>query len=54
MSSESSVSGSSGNHNVVPYDYSDNKLTQEKFQSLMEILKSFPSGKPTSTVISWA
>jgi len=30
------------------------KLIQEKFQSLMEILKSSPGGKPTSTVISWA
>jgi len=30
------------------------KLTQEKFQSLMEILKSSLGGKPTSTVISWA
>ena len=30
------------------------KLTQEKFQSSMVILKSSPGGKPTSTVISWA
>jgi len=50
MSVESSVSG--GNHNVVPYDYSDKKLTHEKFQSSMEILKSSHGGKPTSTVIS--
>jgi len=28
------------------------KLIQEKFQSLMEILKSSLGGKPTSTVIS--
>jgi len=30
------------------------KLTQGRFLSLMEILKSFLGGKPTSTVISWA
>jgi len=30
------------------------KLTQEKFQSSMEILKSSHGGKPTSTVISCA
>ena len=53
MSGESSVSGSGGNHNVVPYDYSDKK-TQKKFQSSMEILKSSLGGKPTSIVTSWA
>jgi len=30
MSSESSVSSSSGNHNVVPYDYSDKKADSGK------------------------
>jgi len=30
------------------------KLTQEKLQSSMEILKSSLGAKPTSTVISWA
>jgi len=30
------------------------KLTQEEFQSSMEILKSSLGGKPTSTVTSWA
>jgi len=29
------------------------KMTHEKFQSSMEILKSSLGGKPTSTVISW-
>jgi len=31
MSSESSVSGSGGNHNVVPYDYSDMIADSRKF-----------------------
>ena len=33
MSAESSVSGSGsgGNHNVVPYDYSDKKADSEEF-----------------------
>jgi len=30
MSSESSVSGSGGNHNVVPYDYNDKKVDSRK------------------------
>jgi len=30
MSGESSVSGSGGIHNVVPYDYSDKKADSEK------------------------
>jgi len=30
MSAESSVSGSSGNHNVVPYDYTDKKADSGK------------------------
>jgi len=30
MSAESSISGSCGNHNVVPYDYSDNKTDSGK------------------------
>ena len=30
MSGESSVSGSGGNHNVVPYDYSDKKADSGK------------------------
>jgi len=56
MSAESSVSGSGsgGSHNVVPYDTVIRKLTLEKFQSSMEILKSSHGGKPTSTIISWA
>jgi len=28
-------------------------LNLEKCQELMEILKNFPGGKPTSTVMSW-
>jgi len=51
---ESSVSGSSVNHNDVSYAYSDKKADSGKFQSLMEILKSSPGGKPTSTITSWA
>jgi len=30
MSAESSGSGSSGNHNVVPYDYNDKKADSRK------------------------
>jgi len=29
------------------------KLSLVKFKSLMEILKNFLGGKPTSTVMSW-
>ena len=29
------------------------KLNLEKYQDIMEILKNFLSGKPTSTVMSW-
>ena len=29
------------------------KLNLVKFQSLMEILKNFLGGKPTSTIMSW-
>jgi len=29
------------------------KLNLEKYQDLMEILKNFLGGKPTSTVMSW-
>jgi len=55
MSAESSVfgSGSDGNHNVYLMITMTRKLTQERFLSLMEILKSSHGGKPTSTFISW-
>jgi len=51
---ESSVSGSGGNHKLFLMIMVVRKLIQKKFQSLMEILKSFPGGKPTSTIIPWA
>ena len=44
MSGESSVSGSCGNHNVVPYDYSDKKADSGKVPKF----QSSPDGKPTS------
>jgi len=46
---DSSVSGSGGNHNVVPYDYGDKKANSGKFPKF----NGSPGGKPTSTVISW-
>jgi len=42
----------SRNNNTVPYDYGDKKAESDKFQILMEILKNFLGGKPTSTVMS--
>jgi len=51
---ESSVSSSGGNHNVVPYDYSDKKADSGKVPKFNGDPEEFSCGKPTSTVISWA
>jgi len=56
MSAEESISRSGTSHSgaALPYDYGygDKKLNLEKCQGLMEILKNFLGGKPTSTVMS--
>jgi len=41
MSGESSVSGSGGNHNVVPYDYSDKKADSAKVPKFNGDLEEF-------------
>jgi len=57
MSIEESTSRSGTSHScaAVPYDYGygNKKANLEKCQDLMEILKNFLGGKPTSTVMSW-
>ena len=57
MSAEESTSRSGTSHSgaAVPYDYGygDKKAESGKVPDLMEILKNFLGGKPTSTVMSW-
>ena len=59
MSGEESTSRSGTSQSggaSIPYDYGygDKKSIPHVWrQDLMEILKNFPGGKPTSTVMSW-
>jgi len=58
MSGEESTSRSGTSQSggaSIPYDYVmvTRNLNLEKCQDLMEILKNFPGGKPSSTVMSW-
>ena len=45
MSAESSVSGSGGNHNVVPYDYIDKKADSGKVSKFNGDLEEFSCWK---------